>query len=380
MLIGILFIAINLRPALASVGPLIDDIRHVTGLSNSWLGLLTTLPLFAFGVVSTLASLFTKRFGIGLTLLGAMFLLTSGILLRTIDWIPALYGGTLLLGVAIAFGNVLLPSITKNNFPDNAGFITSIYSSVMAAGASLSAGLSVPLAHQFGLGWRGSFGVWASLSFIAFFVWLPQVWRLKKNIASRNYFEGIKKMSRSSLAWKVALFMGLQSFTFYVVLAWLPSILQSRGYDAEFSGWMLSLSQITGIAGSLIIPTLAGRQKNQRSIVALLLVIELISLVGLLFPQLGFSALWVSLLGFVLGGSFGLSLLFIVLRSTDTESATELSGMAQSAGYLIAAVGPLLFGTLFDFTGSWFYPLILLIGIAAIKFYMGLGAAKANTV
>ncbi len=140
----ILCIAINLRPALAGVAPLIEDIRTGTGLSNSLLVLLTTLPLLALGVVSTLTPLFTKRFGIGGTLFGAMILLTIGIGIRSIDWVPALYIGTLLLGIAIAFGNVLLPSLTKRNFSENSGFITSLYSSVMALGASIAVGISVP--------------------------------------------------------------------------------------------------------------------------------------------------------------------------------------------------------------------------------------------
>lgn len=380
LIAGILCIAINLRPALAGVGPLIEDIRKDTGLSNALLGLLTTLPLLAFGVVSTLTPLFTKRFGIGGTLFGAMILLTVGIGIRSINWVPALYMGTLLLGIAIAFGNVLLPSLTKRNFSENSGSITSLYSSVMALGASLAAGISVPLADGMGLGWRNSLGVWAVLSLIAVSIWMPQVSRLKKSAPTRSFTNAMKNLTRSRLAWQVALFMGLQSLTFYVMLAWLPAILQSRGYDASYSGWMLSLCQATGILGSLIIPTLAGKKKDQQGIVVFLVIIEIIGLIGLIFPQLGDVAIWVSLIGFVLGGTFGLALLFIVLRSQNAESATELSGMAQSIGYIVAATGPILFGSIFDLTASWTYPLILLFIIAFLKLYMGLGAAKEGKV
>ncbi len=149
LIVGILFIAINLRPALASVGPLIEDIRRATGLSNGLLGLLTTLPLVAFSVVSTLTPLFTRRFGIEGTLFGAMALLTFGIAIRYINWIPSLYFGTLLAGVAIAFGNVLLPGLTKRNFESKSGYVTSLYSGTMAIGASIAAGVSVPLAYAF---------------------------------------------------------------------------------------------------------------------------------------------------------------------------------------------------------------------------------------
>ncbi|MFK8008567.1 MAG: CynX/NimT family MFS transporter [Saprospiraceae bacterium] len=376
LIVGILFVAINLRPALASIGPLIEDIRQATGLSSGLLGLLTTLPLIAFGFISTLTPLFTRRFGIGGTLFGAMLLLTIGIAIRSIVWLPALFLGTLISGVAIAFGNVLLPSLTKRNFESNSGLITSLYSSMMAVGAALAAGVSVPLAHNFGLGWRGSLGVWAILSLVAFFVWLPQLFRLKKSSSNRSYIKAMKKLSGSRTAWQVALFMGLQSLVFYVILAWLPAILQSRGYDASFSGWMLSLAQATGILGALTIPFLAGKKKDQRGIVLFLFIVELISLIGLFLPQLEWVAVWVSLLGFVMGSTFGLSLLFIVLRSQDAESATELSGMAQSIGYFVAAIGPIIFGSLFDLTGSWTYPFVFLFVVSFLKMVTGLGVGK----
>lgn len=380
LIAGILCIAINLRPALAGVGPLISDIRQATGLSNSMLGLLTTLPLIAFGAVSTLTPLFTRRFGIGGTLFGAMLLLAGGIGIRSLGGIFFLYHGTLMLGIAIALGNVLLPSLTKRNFPSNSGLITSLYSAMMAIGASLAAGVSVPLAHGLGLGWRGSLGVWALMALVAVFVWLPQLSRLKKSEQKRSFQKAMKALAKSRLAWQVAIFMGLQSLTFYVILAWLPEILQGRGFDAEVSGWMLSLSQATGIMGSLAVPILAGRRRNQRSIVLFLVIIEVVGLLGLLFPQVGMVWLWVSLIGFVLGGTFGLALLFIVLRSHDSDSATELSGMAQSIGYVIAATGPIIFGSIFDIAGNWTYSLILLFAIALIKLWMGLGAAKPGKV
>ncbi|WP_051315555.1 CynX/NimT family MFS transporter [Arenibacter certesii] len=376
LIVGILFIAINLRPALASVGPLVNHIRVSTGLSNSMLGLLTTLPLIAFGIFSSLTPLFTRRFGIARTLFGALLLMAIGIGIRSLQGIFPLYLGTLLFGIAIAFGNVLLPSLTKRNFSSNSGFITSLYSSVMAIGASLAAGISVPLADNTNLGWRGSLAVWAILAFIGFLVWIPQLSRISISDQKRNYKAAMKALGKAPKAWKIAFFMGLQSLTFYVILAWLPAIIQSRGYDADYAGWMLSLSQATGILGSIIIPLWAGKTTDQRSIVIILMLVESIGVLGLLLPSLGYIALWVSLIGFVLGGTFGLALLFIVLRSKDSDTATELSGMAQSIGYMVAATGPFIFGSLFDFTGGWTYSLILLFVVIILKMYMGIGAGK----
>ncbi len=377
---GIVLISVNLRPALAGVGPLISAIRTDTGLSNAMLGLLTTLPLLAFGVISTLTPLFTRRFGIEGVLALAMGLLTVGLLLRVVPSNILLFGGTLLAGIGIAFGNVLLPSLVKRDFPQHAGVMTSVYSSMLGVGAAVSAGISVPLAEDLGLEWRWSLGSWAALSLLALIVWLPQAKKQTLPRHNRSFMKSLRDLGGSKLAWQVALFMGLQSLVFYVILAWLPEILQGRGLDANTAGWMLSLSQAVGVAGTIIIPTWAERLDDQRGLVSLLVALELISIGGLILPDPFLIELWVSLIGFALGGSFGLALLFIVLRAPDTQTATELSGMAQSVGYLLAAIGPTLFGAIHDLTQAWIVPLLFLIGIAVIQLWMGLGAGRPKAI
>lgn len=380
LITGIVLIAINLRPALAGIGPLISTIRASTGLSNAMLGLLTTLPLLAFGVLSTLTPLFSRRLGIEGTLALAMGLLTGGILLRVIPGNLPLFGGTLLLGMGIAFGNVLLPSLVKRDFPNRTGIMTSVYSSMLGLGATLAAGISVPLAHDLNWGWRWSLGSWALLSFIALIVWLPQLKNLTLPKYDRSLGQALKDLGSSSVAWQVALFMGLQSLAFYVVLAWLPEILQDRGLTASEAGWMLSLSQAMGIVGTILFPTWAEKVKDQRPLVWLLMIFEAISLVGFMIPHAFLVWLWSSLIGLALGGSFGLALLFIVLRSPDSQTATELSGMAQSIGYLLAAIGPTLFGALYDITHAWFLPLLFLLLIVGAKLVFGLGAGRPQEV
>ena len=380
LIAGIVLIALNLRPALAGIGPLVGTIREATGLSNTMLGLLTTLPLLAFGVLSTLTPLFTKRMGIEGTLALAMALLTGGILLRVIPTTWALFAGTLLLGIAIAFGNVLLPSLVKRDFPNHSGIMTSVYSSMLGLGATLAAGISVPLAYDLGWGWRWSLGSWASISLLAFIVWLPQLKDLTVPKQERHFLTSMKELGGSLTAWQVALFMGLQSLAFYVILAWLPEILQDRGLSASRAGWMLSLSQAMGIIGTLFIPIWAEKINDQRKLVWVLMIAEAASLIGLMFPDPFLVSLWVSLIGVALGGSFGLALLFIVLRSSNSETATELSGMAQSIGYLLAAIGPTLFGAMHDLTEAWFIPLLFLLIIVGAKLVFGLGAARPQEV
>ncbi len=378
LILGIILIAFNLRPGLAAVGPLIGQIRLDTGLSNAMLGLLTTLPLLAFGVISMFTSLFTRRWGIEATLAGSLLILSAGTLLRVVHLNAALFGGTLLIGIGIAFGNVLLPSLIKRDFPDKTGLMTSLYSSVLGVGATLAAGISIPLAAP--LGWRWALGAWAVPAVIALLLWLPQLKFRTRPRHTRRFSQSLKKLGSAPLAWQVALFMGLQSLAFYVVLAWLPEILQSRGFDAAPAGWMLSLSQGMGASGSLLIPAWAEKYEGQDRIIWVLAIMELVSLIGLMIPSAPLVWLWVSLIGFSLGGSFGLALLFIVLRTSDTETATELSGLAQSIGYLLAAAGPALFGLLHDISGNWIVPLLLLTVVLFAKLIFGLGAARPRVI
>ncbi|WP_412068918.1 MFS transporter [Rubrivirga sp. IMCC43871] len=371
---GIVLVALNLRPALAGVGPLVADIRLATGLSNTALGLLTTLPLLAFGVVSAFTPVVTRRLGVGGALGLALVLIGVGTGVRWVPSVALLFGGTALLGVGIALGNVLLPAIVKRDFAERSGPMTALYSSAMGLGAAAAAGVSVPLAAA--LGWRGALGVWAVLAAVALAVWLPQVRRRVPTARRGTIVDSLRDLGRSRLAWAVALFMGLQSLAYYVLLAWLPDLLQSQGFSAAEAGWMLALSQAAGIAGSAVVPIWAGRRPDQRHIVWALAVAEAVALAGLMLPGGTLAALWVTLIGFVLGGSFGLSLLFLAIRADTPETAAELSGMAQSIGYLVAAVGPALFGGLHDLTGGWVVPILSLAVVLVAKVAAGLPAAR----
>jgi CP family cyanate transporter-like MFS transporter len=378
LIAGIVLVALNLRPALASVGPLIGAIRDATGLSNVALGLLTTLPLLAFGTLSTLTPLVTQRLGIEGALAGALVLIGLGTLVRALPSVALLFGGTALLSVGIAAGNVLLPALVKRDFPEHSGALTSLYSSAMGAGAAGAAGVTVPLAGA--LGWRAALGAWAVPAVVALAVWFPQLTGRRAMPSRRSIGASLHSLGRSALAWQVALYMGLQSVTFYVVLAWLPDLLQARGLGPAEAGWMLALAQAVGIAGSAVVPLWAARRRDQRPVVWTLAALEAAGLGGLFLPGASLAALWVSLVGFIGGGTFGLALLFLVVRTPDPETATELSGMAQSVGYLIAAVGPALVGFLHDLTGGWTVPLLLLTATMGAKALAGLQAGRPDQI
>jgi CP family cyanate transporter-like MFS transporter len=255
--------------------------------------------------------------------------------------------------------------------------MTSTYSTALAASAAIAAGTSFPIADQIGIGWRASLALWALLALLAAVVWLPQIRGVSPTNASAGASLGVSGLWRSALAWQVTLFMGLQSLGYYVVLTWLPQILQEEaGLDASRAGWLLALAQAVGIASMFLAPVLADRWPSQRGVVAAAVALTGAGALGLLFSAGTATTLWVVLLGLGQGACFSLALTFFALRAPDPEHAAALSGMAQSVGYLLAAVGPFLFGVLRDATHAWTVPLALLLAVTVCLLITGLGAAR----
>ena len=377
LVLGIVLLAANLRPALTGVAPLIGQIRADTGLSNGVAGLLTTLPLLAFGLLSPIAPRVARRFGMERMLLASLLVLAAGILLRWAEAVAALFLGTVVLGSAIAVANVLLPSLVKREFPGRAGLMTSVYSTSLGISAAFAAGVSVPLAQVAGIGWRGALAVWAVPALLAGVAWLPQLGRndYPEGPSARSSI-GVGDLWRSPLAWQVTLFMGLQSLAYYVTLTWLPEFLQAEGMGAARAGWMLGLSQAVAIVTMFLAPMIAERRPSQRGVVVVAVGISGVGALGLLVAGSTASTLWVVLLGLGQGASFSLALTFFALRSPDPGHAAALSGMAQSVGYLLAAGGPFLFGVMRDVTGTWKVPLALLLTVTVCLLIAGIGAAR----
>jgi MFS transporter, CP family, cyanate transporter len=381
LVLGIVLLAANLRPALTGVAPLIGQIRADTGISNGVAGLLTTLPLLAFGLLSPIAPRVARRFGMERVLLASLLVLVAGILLRWAGVVAALFLGTVVLGAAIAVANVLLPGLVKREFPEHAGLMTSVYSTSLGISAALAAGMSVPLAQLAGIGWRGALAVWALPVLLAGVAWLPQLSRSDQPAdPDARSSPGVRDLWRSPLAWKVTLFMGLQSLSYYVTLTWLPEILQAEGMGAARAGWMLGLSQAVAIVTMFLSPMIAERRPSQRGVVVVAVGMSGVGALGLLVAGSTASTLWVVLLGLGQGAAFSLALTFFALRAPDPGHASALSGMAQSVGYLLAAGGPFLFGVLRDVTGAWKVPLALLLTVTICLLIAGIGAARDDQV
>ncbi|MET1014225.1 MAG: MFS transporter, partial [Paenisporosarcina sp.] len=336
--------------------------------------------LLAFAFVSPFAPKFARRLGIELTLFISLILLTIGIGLRSFGGVETLFIGTILIGLSIAIGNVLLPSLIKHNFALNIGLMTGVYAVSMNLCGAIASGVSVPISSL--LGWDGALGCWGILSLMTIFFWVPQLQHQIKSAKTVQTTQKVKSINlwRSRLAWQVTLFMGLQSLIFFTVITWMPEILEQQGLNDHEAGWMLSLMQLAVLPFTFIVPILAGRLQSQRLLVFIPVILLILGLFGILFGSTMLIPLWMIIIGIGVGSVFSLAMMFFSLRTQSTHEAAELSGMAQSFGYLLAAVGPVLIGWLHDITRSWTIPLLMLVIVSVLIFIVGMGAGKKGYV
>jgi len=374
IILGIIFISFNLRAPITAVGSLVNMIQAEYALSGGALGFITTLPLIAFAIVSPFVAKCSRKFGYGKSMLGGLFFIMAGEIIRSYTNSIGLFVGTAFLGIGIAIGNVLIPSIIKTKFPSNIGIMSSVYVSGMCIFAAVGAGISIPLAKGLNLGWKNSLASWLILTIITLFVWLPQL-KSKQNTAptTKNIIEG-KSTSiwKSSTAWWVTLFMGTQSLLFYSLVAWLPTIIVSKGTSVSFSGNMAFLFQITAIPSTLIIPILCDKFTKQRGLVMFVCILYLSGMILFLFAESQIIILLsILFLALGMGGTISLSIAFISLRSPNAKKTSELSGMSQSGGYLLAAVGPILMGIIYDKLHTWTLPILIFCSLIVLIAFFG---------
>ncbi|MFD9629125.1 CynX/NimT family MFS transporter [Streptomyces violascens] len=387
LLVGIVLASLNMRAALASVSPLVGEISQSFGLSSTASSLVTSVPVLFLGLGALVAPWLARRFGSEPVLLFALLLLAVGILVRVAPSPVALYGGGVLVGTAIALLNVLMPGLIKRDFPDRAASMTSVYTGAMIAGATLVAASSVPLEKAFGGSWEASLAVWSLLAVLAAVAWLPQVLiahgrtghEVRMATSSASSPAG-KSVWRSPLAWQVTLFMGLQSLWSYVLIAWMPTIFTDHGMSRSTAGVIFAFNNLIQVAGAFGVPLLAGRMRSQRPLIVLVTSLVAAGYAGLMVAPVSGAWLWAAVLGIGQGGAVGLALTLIVLRSGDARTAAQLSGMAQTIGYLLAAAGPITAGAVHQATGGWTVPITLVLGVCAAALAVGLFAARDRTV
>jgi MFS transporter, CP family, cyanate transporter len=375
--VGIVLTGLNLRIAVASVPPILDELRRDLGLSATEAGLLTAAPVLCFGALAPAAPALARRVGAERVLLLALLPILVGVLGRAAGSTLALFAGTLLAGAGVAAANVIVPSVVKGRFARQVGALTGAYVATLTAGAALAAGLTVPLERW--LGWEAALALWALPAAVAVVVVSAGVVRDGGSFTARGGVGDVRGLLRDTLAWQVTLYMGLQSLVFYAGLAWLPSILRDNGYGAAAAGTLLALFAVGGIPASLAVPALATRMRDQRLLAAGVAVLEAVALLGLLLAP-GAAIAWVALFALGQGGAFSLALTLMVLRAPDAARGAELSGMAQAIGYSIAAVGPFAIGVLNDWSGGWDLPLAALVAVTGPLLAVGWAAGRARTV
>lgn len=380
-----------MRSPITGVGALMSNIQGDTGLSNTFAGLLTTLPLLSFSLFSLVAPSISRKIGVEKTMLYCMLLMCVGIVLRSMPSILLLFIGTALIGITIGICNVLVPGVIKRDFPLKVGLLTGIYTSSMNLWGAISSGITPFLADQ-AWGWRGSLGVWVILAASASMLWISVVWGRKNTddatLVNFNTKTNVKpdtkakfqSMWKSALSWQITLFMGLQSLMFYVGIAWLPQIFYEKGISYQTSGLYLFYMQIACMLGSFSMPIIGGRFRSQTSLAIFSASFFVIGYSGILLGSPSLTLLFMIALGLGCGTSFGLVILFFSLRTRTGEQAAQISGMAQCIGYFLAAIGPFLFGFLHDLTGGWNIPLVVITAFAVVTVLFGWLAGRERYI
>lgn len=375
IVLAMVFVASTLRAPLTAVGPVIDQIKDALAINNSVAGILTTIPLLIFGIVSPFVSKVSSRLTMSKTVFLSTILVIIALIVRVSGGFPIFIIGTVLLGIGIAFGNVVLPSYVKWKFPLQIGLMTGLYSGTMNFTAGLGGGLSYPLSEA-GT-YRLSLAFWLVFAIIAIILWVPQMLSGTKQekamlAEAAKQEKKLFKISRSKLAWMVAFMMGFQSMIFYTVVAWVPSILVDRGVDASTAGYLLMLNQFAQVPMTFIFPILASRMKNQKLLVTIVSAFFIIGF-ALFFSQ-SFTLLIIGMIlaGFGMGSGFSLCMTFFSIRARTSDGSIALSGFGQSIGYFIAAIGPFLIGLLHDVTGGWISGIISLVTMGVLFYVFGL--------
>lgn len=377
-LTGLLLVAINLRPAVTSVGALLDELRDGLGMSAALAGLLTTLPVICFAGFGSLAPTLARRLGVHRVVFGAVLAIVLGLGSRvSTDSAWVFVAASALALVGMATGNVLLPVLVKEHFPNRIGWVTALYSAALMAGSALPGFVSIPLTEATG-SWRSGLGVWALTALVAALPWLSLLRHDIRTGAPEHAGIPWAALARTRLAWAMAMFFGLQSTFAYTMFGWMPAIFRAGGLSPHEAATMLGIFTLLGVPVPLLLPVFT-RTGDQRPIVALLGLLTAGGLTGLLLAPAQLPWLWAIMLGLG-GGFFPWVLTMLGLRTRTAPGTVALSGFVQSVGYLLAAPGPVLVGVLAERTGSWTLSLLLMLGASVPLAVLGWTFARPRVL
>jgi CP family cyanate transporter-like MFS transporter len=384
VLAGILLVAVNLRIAVTSLGALLDEIRTGLEMSGAMAGVVTTLPTIAFAAFGAVTPWLARRVPAGRILAVAMIALAAGQGLRAIADGPAVFVVTSALALSgIAVANILLPALVKEHFPHRAGLVTGAYSVALIVGSTVGAAAAVPIAHAAG-SWRAGLGVWALVAVVAVLPLLPAALRGVRRATAGATTAATPagpriRPGRTRLGWAMAAYFGTQSLSGYALMGWLAQLFRDSGYSPQSAGLLLAGVTAIGVPVALIMPAMATRLATLRPLVLSLSAASAVAYAGLiLVPDAGAIG-WVVLLA-IGQGAFPLILATIGLRARTSQGTVALSAFAQSTGYLLAALGPLVVGVLYEATGGWQAPLGFLLAALAAQTLAGLAIARPRYI
>ncbi|WP_232711717.1 MFS transporter [Microbacterium lacus] len=383
LLVAVCLVAANMRLSITAVGPLLDQIGTDTGLSVGTLGLIAAVPLVAWAAVSPFALALSLRFGMSRVVLGSLLVLLAGTIVRSLPGpTVSLWIGTVLIGLALAIANVLMPAVIKRDFSTRVPVVMAAYTGLLGGVGAISSGVAVPLSFlgDEQSGWRIALlvtGAGLLIPAIGVWAWATRghhAVHLARPVTARSR-TGIW---RDALAWQVAAYMGFQAATFYMMLTWLAAISTSIGRSEVVAGFDVMIYQLTTIIGSIIVPLLL-RGPAERYVPAAIPIVGIAGIAGLMLAPEGI-VVWVLIAGLSSGASLSMALTLMAQRARTSDASAALSGMAQSVGYLIAAAGPVLFGWLHAGLGGWNFSLALLILVLVAQSVTGVFAGRPRFV
>lgn len=385
LLAAVCLVAANMRPTITAVGPLLDQIGDDTGLAAGALGLLAAVPLLTWAVVSPLVHDLGRRFGVTRVVLWSLLLLAAGTVVRSLPGpTVSLWIGTALIGVALAVTNVLMPAVVKRDHPRRLAVVMAVYTALLGGLGALASGVAVPLSLvPIGgdpAGWRFALLVTGGVLIpfaIAVWAWAHRGTRVVREPVTERV-RGGTGIWRDAVAWQVAAYMGLQSAVFYMTVTWLAAISTSTGRSPVVAGIDVMVYQIFALVGALLVP-LALRGGRERFAPAVVPSLAIVGVIGLLAAP-ALILLWAPLIGLSSGASLGMSLTLMAIRARTHQGASALSGMSQSVGYAVAALGPIAFGALHSATGEWLWSLGLLLVVLLAQAVVGVLAGRDRYV
>ncbi|MFF1608505.1 CynX/NimT family MFS transporter [Amycolatopsis sp. NPDC058278] len=376
--IAVVLTALNLRPAITGVGPMLAEMRGDLGTSVVWAGVLTTLPTLCFAGAGLAAPLLARRAGVGAAIAIALCALAAGLVLRVLDGPAVVLGGTLVATAGIALINVLIPVVIKDSFPARIGLLTGVYTAALQGGGALGSAVTPRLGDALG-GWRPALGGWAALAVVALLAWILAARGTGRAPRPADGAEDGRSLLRNRLAWIVTGFFGLQAFYAYAAMGWFPQVLMDAGVRRDDAGLLFGLVSLIAVPISLVVAPMAARQRGQSPWIVGLSVFGVAGTIGLMLAPSWSPLLWSILVGLGMS-TFSLALTVIALRARTGADTARLSGMAQGFGYLFAALGPFLFGLLHDLAGGWTVPLAMLLGLLGVQMTFGALAGRHRFV